>query len=291
MARPVIITCALTGGAATTQLSPHVPVTPEQIANEGIAAARAGAAVVHIHVRDPKTGKSSMETAYYREVVQRIRDSKVEVLINLTTGSGGNYTPSPEDPRRPTPESSLSTPERRVEHVLELKPDLCSLDIATMNFGEYVFMNTPAHIRRMAQMINESGVKPELEVFDLGQVRLACELIDKGFLKAPALFQLCLGISWGAPATTESMLMMRNLLPRDALWAAFGISRAEFHMAAQAVILGGHVRVGLEDNLYIERGKLSPGNAPLVERAVQIIGSLGEEPASVAQAREILGLG
>ncbi|OFZ71842.1 MAG: NADPH:quinone reductase [Betaproteobacteria bacterium RBG_16_64_9] len=291
MARPVIIPCALTGGAATTQLSPHVPVTPEQIANEGIAAARAGAAVVHIHVRDPKTGKSSMETAYYREVVQRIRDSKVEVLINLTTGSGGNYTPSPEDPRRPTPESSLSTPERRVEHVLELKPDLCSLDIATMNFGEYVFMNTPAHIRRMAQMINESGVKPELEVFDLGQVRLACELIDKGFLKAPALFQLCLGISWGAPATTESMLMMRNLLPRDALWAAFGISRAEFHMAAQAVILGGHVRVGLEDNLYIERGKLSPGNAPLVERAVQIIGSLGEEPASVAQAREILGLG
>lgn len=291
MARPVIITCALTGSAATTQLSPHVPVTPEQIANEGIAAAKAGAAIVHIHVRDPKTGKASMETAYYREVVQRIRDSKVEVLINLTTGSGGNYTPSPDDPRRPTPESSLTTPERRVEHVLQLKPDLCSLDIATMNFGEYAFLNVPAHIRKMAQMINEAGVKPELEVFDLGHVRLARDLIDKGILKTPALFQLCLGIPWGAPATTESMLLMKNLLPRDALWASFGISRAEFHMAAQAVILGGHVRVGLEDNLYLEQGKLSPGNAPLVERAVEIIKALGEQPATMAEARQILGLG
>jgi len=290
VARPVMITCALTGSAPSTKLSPYVPVTPEQIANEGIAAAKAGASVVHVHVRDPKTGGASMEKQYYKEVVERIRASGVDVLINLTSGAGGSYTPSPEDVRRATPASSLSVPEKRVEHILELKPDLCSLDVATMNFGEYVFMNIPAHLRKMAEMINSAGVKPEIEVFDLGHVRLACDLIDKGFLKTPVLFQLCLGIPWGAPSTTEAMLMMRNMLPKDSLWASFGISRAEFHMAAQAVILGGHVRVGLEDNLYLDRGKLAPGNTVLVERAIEIIRALGEEPATPAQAREILGL-
>jgi uncharacterized protein (DUF849 family) len=290
MARPVIITCAVTGGADSTKLSPYVPVTPEQIANEAIAAAKAGAAIVHIHVREPKTGGGSMEKKYYKEVVERIRSDGVEVLVNLTTGPGASYTPSPEDPKRATPGSTLSPPERRVEHILELKPDICSLDVATMNFGEYVFMNIPSHLKRMAEMINSSGVKPEIEVFDVGHVRLACDLIDKGFLKAPALFQLCLGIAWGAPATTEAMLLMRNMLPRDSVWASFGISRHEFPMAAQAVILGGHVRVGLEDNLYIERGKLAPGNASLVERAVQIIQAVGEEPAKPAEARKILGL-
>jgi uncharacterized protein (DUF849 family) len=290
MARPVIITCAVTGGAPSTKLSPHVPVTPEQIANEAIAAAKAGAAIVHIHVRDPETGGQSMELAHYKEVVDRIRADGVDVLINLTTGPGASYTPSPEDPRRATPGSTLSPPARRVEHILKLKPDLCSLDVATMNFGDYVFMNTPGHLKEMAQMIAASGVKPEIEVFDVGQVRLANELIDKGFLKTPVLFQLCLGIPWGAPATTEAMLLMRNMLPRDSQWAAFGISRAEFPMAAQAVILGGHVRVGLEDNLYLEQGKLSPGNAPLVQRAVEIIRAVGEQPATVAEARKILGL-
>lgn len=290
MARPVIITCAVTGGAPSNKSSPYVPITPEQIANECIAAADAGAAVTHIHVRDPKAGGGSMENAYYREVVQRIRESKVDVLINLTTGPGAVFRPSPEDPRRAAPDSTLSPPDRRVEHILELKPDLCSLDIATMNFGENVFMNIPAHLRRMAELIYSAGIKPELEVFDLGQVRLACDLLDKGFLKGPALFQLCLGTSWGAPATTEAMALMRNMLPRDAVWAAFGISRAEFPMAAQAVILGGHVRVGLEDNLYLERGKLSPGNAPLVQRAVEIIRAIGERPATPSEAREILGL-
>jgi len=290
MARPVIITCAVTGSAPSPKLSPHVPVTPEQIANEAIAAAKAGAAVVHIHVRDPKTGGASMEKQYYKEVVERIRADGVDVLINLTSGAGGGYTPSPEDPRRAAPGSNLSAPEKRVEHILELKPDLCSLDVATMNFGEYVFMNIPAHLRRMAEMINSAGVKPEIEVFDTGHVRLACDLIEKGFLKAPVLFQLCLGIPWGAPATTEAMLNLRNMLPAGSLWASFGISRAEFHMAAQAVILGGHVRVGLEDNLYLDRGKLAPGNAPLVQRAIEIVRALGEEPASTVQARQILGL-
>jgi uncharacterized protein (DUF849 family) len=290
MARPVIITCAVTGGAPSTKVSPYVPVTPEQIADECIAAAKAGAAITHIHVRDPKTGSGSMEIAHYREVVRRIRASRVNVLINLTTGPGAMFMPSPEDPRRAGPGSTLAAPEERVRHILELKPDICSLDVATHNHSEHVFMNVPGHLRTMAQAINEAGVKPEIEVFDTGQVRLACDMIEKGYLRAPAMFQLCLGIAWTAPATTEAMLMMRNMLPSGSTWAAFGISRWQLPMAAQAVILGGHVRVGLEDNLYLERGKLSPGNAPLVERAVRIIESLGEKPASVEEARQILGL-
>ena len=290
MARPVIITCAVSGVPPGVKPSPHAPVTPAQIANECLASARAGAAIVHIHVRDPQTGAPSMETALYREVVERIRASDKELLINLTTGAGGMFKPSAEDPRRATADSTLAQPERRVEHVLELKPDLCSLDIATMNFGQNAFINTPAHIKRMAELIRSAGVKPELEVFDTGHVRLACDLLDQGIIPRPPLFQICLGIPWGTPASAEAMLSMRNLLPADAIWASFGISRAEFPMVAQAVILGGHVRVGLEDNQYLERGKLSPGNAPLVERAVAIIRAIGERPATPAEARQILGL-
>ena len=291
MARAVIITCAVTGGdEGAPKASRHVPITSQQIAGECLAAAAAGAAVVHVHVRDRTTGAGSMENAAYREVVERIRERNSELVINLTTGAGGRYKPSPENPRQATADSTLSSPERRVEHVLELKPDVCSLDIATMNFGENVFMNTPPHLRRMAELIYAAGVKPELEVFDTGQLRLARELLDKGALRSPPLFQLCLGVPWGAPATTEAMLLMRGMLPQDAVWSAFGISRAEFHMAAQAVILGGHVRVGLEDNLYLAKGELAPGNAALVRRAVEIVGSLGERPASCAEARAILGL-
>jgi uncharacterized protein (DUF849 family) len=290
MSRPVILTCALTGGADSAHMNPAVPVTPEQIANEGIAAAKAGATIVHIHVRDPKTGKASLELAHYREVVERIRASKVEVLINLTTGPGARFTPSDVDPVGLGPGTTMKSPEFRVQHVQELQPDICSLDIATMNFGEYAFVNTPPHLRRMAELIAKTRAKPEIEVFDLGHVRLAAELVSKGLFKAPPLFQLCLGIPWGAPATTEGMIAMKNLLPPDALWAAFGISRFQFPMVAQAVILGGHARVGLEDNLYIDKGKLAPGNAALVERAVNIIHSLGEHPATPDEARKILGI-
>ena len=290
MARPIIVTCAVTGGGDTVKLSPHVPVTPEQIAGDCIAASRAGATIVHIHVRDPKSGKPSMELAHYREVVERIRASGCGVLINLTTGAGARYTPSPEDPKRATPESTLSSPEARVEHILELNPDICSLDIATMNFGEWAFVNIPGHLKRMAEMIGSTRVKPELEVFDLGHIRLARDLIEKGFIKSPPLFQLCLGVPWGAPATSETMMAMKNHLPPDALWAGFGISRMQFPMVAQAMLLGGHVRVGLEDNLYLDKGVLSHGNAPLVARAVEIIRSLGDEPATPDQARSILGL-
>lgn len=286
----VIVSCALTGAGDTPRLSPHVPVTPQQIADEALAAARAGAAIAHIHVRDPATGAPSMAYAHYAEAVERIRDAGSPILINLTTGPGARFTPSAEDPRRATPDSTIANPEARVEHVVRLKPDICSLDVATMNFGAHAFVNIPSHLTRMAKLIQEAGVKPELEVFDLGHVRLARELVESGVIRGPALFQLCLGVPWGAPATPETMMLMRDQLPANANWAAFGISRAQFPMVAQAVLLGGHVRVGLEDNIYLGKGVLSPGNAPLVERAVGIIEALGARAATPARARALLGL-
>ena len=290
MSRPVIISCALTGGGDTTGLSPHVPVTPEQIANEALAARAAGAAIVHIHVRDPQSGKPSREAALYGEVVRRIRESGSDVLINLTTGAGGRYVPDAADPNRnATP--GMATPEERMAHVLELRPDICSLDVGTMNFGSYAFLNLPEHVERMARAIREAGVKPELEVFDLGHTAFARHLCERGLFADPPWLQLCLGIPWGAPATTEAMQAMKQMVPAGGLWSAFGISRHEFPMVAQAVLLGGHVRVGLEDNLYIGRGQLSPGNAPLVERAARIIRELDAEVATPAQARELLAIG
>ncbi len=291
MARPIIISCAVTGGSTeAARRNPHVPITPLQIANECIAAARAGAHITHIHVRDPETGQATQELKYFREVVDRIRSSDVDVLINLSTGFGGIFSPSSEDPRRASAQSNITTPESRVAHVLELKPDLCSLDVVSMNLASAAFINVPQHLEKMAAMIASAGVKAELEVFDHGHLRLAADMAKRGLVKSPPLFQLCLGIDWGAPADTETMLLMRNQLPAGAIWAGFGISRLQFPMAAQAVILGGHVRVGLEDNLYIAQGKLSPGNAPLVERAVQIIEALGERRASMAEARQLLGI-
>jgi uncharacterized protein (DUF849 family) len=285
-----IISCALTGSGDTTRLSPAVPVTPEQIANEAIAASEAGASIAHIHVRDPMTGAPSRELSLYREVVSRIRDSGCPILINLTTGPGAGFIPSDDDPNRGSKESTMMTPEARVRHVLELRPEICSLDVATMNFGNRAFVNIPEHLVRMATLIEEAGVKPEIEVFDLGHVRLARNLIEtRGILQNP-LFQLCLGVPWGASADTESLLLMKRYLPENAHWSAFGISRAQLPMVAQCVILGGHVRVGLEDNLYLGKGELAPGNAALVKRAVSIIKSIGAEVATPDEARTILGL-
>ena len=291
MARPVIIACAVTGSADSTGVNPAVPVTPEQIANEAIAANKAGAAITHIHVRNPETGKASTELKYYREVVERIRDSGSPVIINLTTGPGGRFVPDPADPMTAGPSSGMMTAERRVQHVVELKPDICSLDVASMNFGEWNMVNSPAILRDMARMIQAADVKPELEVFDTGHVRLAAQMCADGDITDPRpLFQFCLGISWGAPASSDAMALMRDLAPTNAVWASFGISRHEMPMVGAATLLGGHCRVGLEDNLYISRGKLASGNAELVSRAVQIVESLGEEVASVDQACEILGI-
>jgi uncharacterized protein (DUF849 family) len=286
-----IITCAVTGSTMDApRINRAVPIAPEQIAAEALAARKAGAAVVHIHVRDRHNGEPSMDVSLYEEVVKCIRDSGSDVLINLTTGPGARFAPSDENPMMGNKESTMSSPERRVEHVLKLKPDICSLDIATMTFPSYAFVNLPSHLERMAAMVQAAGVKPELEVFDLGHVRLASNFVQRGIIKGRPLFQLCLGIPWTAPASAAGMIAMKGELPAGAQWTAFGISSQEFPMVAQAVILGGHVRVGLEDNLYIRRGELAQGNAQLVERAATIIESLGSQVATPADAREILEL-
>jgi uncharacterized protein (DUF849 family) len=290
MGRDVIISCAVTGSADTVGKHPAIPVTPEQIATSSIEAAQAGAAIVHVHVRDPATGQASREIRLYKEVVDRIRSSGVDVIINLTGGPGAVYYPSQENPAVGGPGTTLSRPEERVRHIQELRPEICTLDVATLTMTERTMINTPTHLRVMARLIREAGVLPEIEVFDTGHIRLARRLIEEGVLATPPMIQLCLGIPYGAPATPEAMIMMRDMLPQPCVWAAFGISMHQFPMAAQAVILGGHVRVGLEDNLYLERGVFAPTNAALVERAVTIIRSLGERPATPAVARELLGL-
>lgn len=290
MPRKVVITCALTGSQDTCAKNPAIPASPEEIAQSAIDAAKAGASVVHIHVRDPETKLASMDEALYAEAVKRIGDSGSDVIINLTTGPGARYEPGGEDPAVPDPATTLKSPAERVKHILALKPPVCTLDVATFNFGESVFMNTPAHLREMADAMNSAGVKPEIEVFDTGHIVLARHLIHEGHLKQPPLFQLCLGIPYGAPATPEAMVAMRNMLPGNAVWSAFGIGRSEFPMVAQSVIAGGHVRVGLEDNLYMAKGVLAPSNAALVERAARIIEELGSQVATPDEAREIFGV-
>jgi uncharacterized protein (DUF849 family) len=290
MQRKVIISCAVTGSADSPGKNPAVPVTPVEIANSCIGAAEAGAAIVHIHVRDLQTTKPSMDGALYREVVERIRASGTDVLINLTTGPGARFEHDPDDPSKASPASTLCGPDDRVRHVRELRPEICSLDMGSMNMGDRVFINTPAHLQTMAAAIREAGVLPELEVFETGHLLLAKKMIETGHIKPPGMFQICLGIAWGQPATPEAMSYMRSLLPAASPWFAFGISLYQFPMVAQAVLLGGHVRVGLEDNLYLEKGKLAPSNAALVEKAASIIAMLGDQVATPDDAREILGL-
>jgi uncharacterized protein (DUF849 family) len=288
--RPVIVTCALTGGGDTVGKNPAVPVTPEQIAVSAVEAASAGAAIVHIHVRDPATGKPATELALYREVVDRIRAVDADVILNITTGAGARFIPSQADPKVGGEGSTLAPPEYRVRHIEAIRPEICTLDITTMNFGEFVFVNTPAHLRVMGKAVAAAGVLPELECFDSGNVRLALRLIEEGVLRQPAMFQICLGVPWGAPATTEAMMFMKDMLSAGTFWTGFGIGPAQFPMVAQALLLGGHVRVGLEDNLHLERGVLAPSNAALVEKAVRIVRALDAEPATPAVARRILGL-
>jgi uncharacterized protein (DUF849 family) len=290
MQRKVMISCAVTGSADTPARNPAVPVTPQQIAQSAIDAAKAGAAIVHIHVRDPQTTRPSMELAHYREVVDRIRQSGCEALINLTTGPGARFVPSEDDPQKPGAGTTLRPSAERVRHIIELKPEICSLDMGSLNMGSQVFVNTPAQLEIMATAIRDAGVLPELEAFEAGHLVLAKRMIESGHIKPPGMFQICLGVSWAQPATSEAMAYMRSLLPPDAPWFAFGISLHQFPMAAQAVLLGGHPRVGLEDNLYLEKGKLAPSNAALVEKAGRIIEILGDTVATPADAREILGL-
>lgn len=284
-----IITCAITG-AAPLGRNRAVPVTSREIAESALGAAAAGAAIVHIHVRDPATGEASMDLVHYREVVSRIRDANGDVVLNLTTGAGGTFYPGAEERSIGRPESNFARPERRIEHVLELKPEICSLDLTTMWFGTSAYINPPDDIRAMASAIRAAGVLPELEVFHPGDIVLAKDLIRAGDLASPALFQMVLGISYGAPADSRSMLYMADLLPPQSIWSGFGIASQSYAMVAQAAMLGGHVRVGLEDNLYLSRGQLAPSNAALVEKAVATLACLDLQPATPGEARKILGL-
>ena len=290
MNRNVIITCAVTGAGNTVGKHPDVPVTPEQVSEAAISAAQAGAAVVHIHVRDPETGQGSRDVDLFTRAVELVRASGTDVIINLTAGMGGAWFPSENDPSLPGPGTDNVGPAERLAHVEKLRPEICSLDCGTMNFGDNeIYISTPQFLRTMAGLLQEWGVKPEMEVFDLGQVWMASQLIHEGLIDAPPLFQICLGIPWGAPANTDSMMAMRNALPTGANWAGFGIGRMEMPMVAQAVLLGGNVRVGLEDNLYLDKGVLA-SNAQLVGRAVEIIERLGARAVGPQEAREQLGL-
>lgn len=288
--RKTILTCAVTGNLTRPDQTPYLPITPEQIANECLAAAEAGAAVVHIHVRDPLTGKPSMEVDHYRDVVDRIRRQRNDLVINLTTGPGGRYVPSEDDPKVYAPGTTLLPPEKRIEHIALIRPDICSLDLNTMNSGPDVVINTPRNVRKMAAVIRSSGVMPELEIFDSGDLHLARDLITEGTLDGPGLWTFVLGVKYGFSASSETLMYARNQLPAGAIWAAFGIGRAEFPMVAQSWLYGGHVRVGLEDNIYLEKGVLAKGNAELVTKAVDILKSLGGDVATPAEARVLLGL-
>ncbi|MEU4029071.1 3-keto-5-aminohexanoate cleavage protein [Streptomyces anulatus] len=287
----VIITCALTGAGDTVGRSPHVPVTPEQIAASAVEAAGAGAAVVHIHVREPETGAPSRDPRLYREVVERIRETGIDVVINLTAGMGGDLVIDPEAPLRQLPGTDLVSGLERLPHVEELLPDICTLDCGSLNFGDgsNLYVSTPDMLRTGAKRIQELGVRPELEIFDTGQLWFAKQLLAEGLLDDPTVFQLCMGIPWGAPADPGVLQAMVNMLPQGAQWASFALGRMQMPWVAQSILLGGHVRVGLEDNLYLGKG-VKATNGQLVERAVRITESLGSRVATPDEARAKLGL-
>jgi uncharacterized protein (DUF849 family) len=284
-----ILSVAVTGNQTTLEQHPGLPCTPKQIATACIDSAKAGAAITHIHVRYDD-GRPSMELAHYREVVERIRDSGVDVIINLTTGPGQRFIPGKDDPSVAAPGTTLMHPMRRVEHVIALKPEICTLDLNTMWSGTSAVINSPDSITVMAKAMKEAGAKPELEVFDSGDIQLAKMLIDKGVLDSPALFQIVTGIRYGFDSTPQTMMYARTLLPPDAQWAGFGIGRMAFPMVAQAFLLGGHVRIGLEDAVNLRKGVLAPDNAAMARKAAMIVDELGGELATPKEARKILGL-
>lgn len=289
MNRNVILTCALTGAGDSTGKSEHVPVNPDEIAADAIAAARAGASAVHIHVRNPETKQGSREVELYREVVRLIGESDVDPIINLTAGMGGDLVLDPAEPTRYREGTDLVSGLERLVHVEELRPEMCTIDCGSVNFGEgsLVYVSTPDMLREGAARIKELGVKPEMEIFDTGHLWFANHMVAEGLIAPPPLYQLCMGIPYGAPADPGLLHAMVNLLPDGAEWTSFAIGRDQLPWVAQSVLLGGHVRVGLEDNLYLRKG-VKATNAQLTERAVDIITSLGAAVATPPQAREIL---
>ena len=293
MNREVFITCAVTGSGSTQDRSPHVPRSPAEIAASAIDAARAGAAVVHCHVRDPETGAPSRRLDLYREVTERIREAEVDVVLNLTAGMGGDMVFG--SPERPLPLREAGTDmvgaAERVEHVKQCLPEICTLDCGTMNFAEadYVMTNTPGMLQAMGRMMTHLGVKPEIEAFDTGHLWYAKQLVKDGVLDSPALVQLCMGVPWGAPDDLNTFMAMVNNVPDDWTFSAFSLGRNQMAYVAASVLAGGNVRVGLEDNLWLDKGVLAT-NAQLVERAVTITENLGARVIGPAQVREKLGL-
>lgn len=284
-----IITVAVTGNQTTLDQHPGLPCTPEQIATHAIDAGKAGAAIAHIHVRHPD-GRPSMEIAHYREVIDRIRDSGSEILINLTTGPGGRYVPHPDNPAVGGPGTTLLPPLQRVEHIIACKPDICSLDLNTMWSGRSAVINPPDSVAIMAKAILESGTKPELEIFDSGDVRLAAKLLADGVLPPNPFFQIVTGVRFGFASTPATLAYAISLLPPGSTFSAFGIGRMAFPFVALSYLMGGHVRVGMEDAVLIDRGTLTPDNAAMVAKAVRILTELGGEVATPKEARAILGL-
>jgi uncharacterized protein (DUF849 family) len=290
IASEVFITCAVTGSADSVKKNANVPVTPAQIATSALDAHAAGAAIVHLHVRDPQTGAASRDRALFREVVDRIRQKNSEVILNLTGGMGGDLLIGPEHaPLSFRTGTDFVGPAERMAHVIELRPEIGTLDCGSLNFDELLYATTPSYLRSMARAYQHGNIRPELEVFELGHIELAKQLLAEGLINQPALFQLCLGIKYGAPASAESMTAMRDALPPGCLWSAFGLGRMQMPMVAQSVLLGGNVRVGLEDNLYLDRG-VPATNSQLVDRAKAIIELLGVRVLTAAQARERLGM-
>ena len=292
MNKNVIITCAITGAGETTDKSEHVPVTPEQIANSALEAAKAGAAIVHCHVRDPKTGKGSRNPDYYEEVVDRIREKDSQVIINLTAGMGGDLVIGPDtNPMNFGEGTDLVGALERLQHVERIRPDICSLDCGSLNFGDTneVYISTPEMLREMTQKVKSLGVRPELEIFDTGNLWFAETMIAEGLLDPPFWIQLCLSIPYGTPMDIGILYAMVNRLPENAEFTSFGLGAMQMPMVAQSVMLGGHVRVGLEDNLYLEKGVLAT-NADLVKKAVKIIELMGASIQSPNEARKTLNL-
>jgi uncharacterized protein (DUF849 family) len=288
----VIITCAVTGAGDTVGKSPHVPVTPQQIATSALEAASAGATIVHCHVRNPETGKGSRRVDLYAQVMELIRAKNADVIINLTAGMGGDVVIGDgEKPLEFAEGTDCVGPLERLLHIEALRPEICTLDCGTLNFGDgqSIMVQTPTQLRQQAALIKSYGVKPEMEIFDSGNLWFANQMVKEGLIAGSPLYQLCLGIPWGAPYNTETMAYQKSQLPDGAIWAAFGIGRNQMPAVAQATLLGGHVRVGLEDNLYLEKGVLAT-NGALVEKAVKLIEILGTKVATPDEGRTILGL-
>ena len=288
----IFITCAITGSGSTQDLSSNVPRSPKQIADSAIAAAKAGAAVVHCHVRDPKTGVPSRDPRLYRELTDRIRDSKTDVILNLTAGMGGDMFFGP--PSAPLPlknETDMGSAESRMEPIADCLPEICTSDCGSMNFGEgdYVMTNTPGMLRTMGSMMTALGIKPEIEAFETGHLWFAKQLVKEGVIESPALVQLCMGIPWGAPNDLNTYMAMVNNIPSDWHWSSFSISRDQMPYVAASVLAGGNVRVGLEDNIWLEKGVLAT-NESLVKKATTIIEAMGSTLMSPQQVRDLLGL-